>query len=259
LRQFLAESFNENYHISIADDGEEGLKMALDIHPDIIISDIMMPKMDGIELCKKIRQTLNLSHIPVILLTAKNSVQSRIDGAEVAADAYIPKPFSLRLLQATVRNLIETRRQLKERYAETNLMDIHELATNQRDREFLEKMMAIIEENLDDTEFDVEKIGRSMGLSRTVLYDKVTAMTGKSVGEFIRKTRIHTAARILVTENLPVNLVMDRVGIQSASYFSKAFKKEFGKTPSQYLQDFLAEKKAKSLKELPTNDPSVLN
>jgi signal transduction histidine kinase/DNA-binding response OmpR family regulator/streptogramin lyase len=245
LRHFLAESFSESYRILTAEDGEKGLQMALDVQPDVIISDIMMPKLDGIELCKAIRDTVEISHIPFILLTAKNSVQSRIDAADVAADAYIAKPFSLRLLQATLRNLLDSRQKLKDRYAESHLYEVHELTTNKRDQEFLGQMMAIIEQNIEDSDFDVEKIGRKMGISRTVLYSKVSAMTGKSVGEFIRKTRIHTAAKILVTEDLPINMVMDRVGIQSASYFSKAFKKEFGKTPTQYLSDFLEEKKQK--------------
>ncbi len=245
LRQFLAESFEEQYHITLAEDGKQGLIVAQETLPDIIISDIMMPEMDGIDMCKSIRATTTLSHIPIILLTAKNAVQSRIEGAEAAADAYIAKPFSLRLLQATIKNLLDTRRQLKERYAQSSLVEAHELATNQRDRQFLQTMMQIIETNLEDSEFDVEKICRTIGISRTVLYDKVNALTGKSVGEFIRKMRLQTAAKILVTENIPVYLVMDRVGIQSASYFSKAFKKEFGKTPSQYLADFLAEQKPK--------------
>ncbi len=246
LRQFLAESFEEQYHITLAEDGKQGLASAQETIPDMIISDIMMPEMDGIDMCKAIRATTAISHIPIVLLTAKNSVQSRIEGAEAAADAYIAKPFSLRLLQAAIKNLLESRRQLKERYTQSSLMEAHELATNQRDRQFLQTMMQIIEANLEDSEFDVEKICRTMGIGRTILYDKVNALTGKSVGEFIRKMRLQTAAKILVTENLPVNLVMDRVGIQSPSYFSRAFKKEFGKTPSQYLTDFLAEQKPRA-------------
>lgn len=248
LRTFLAESFADSYRILVAQDGEMGLKTAKEAIPDAIISDIMMPKMDGIELCQAVRATIAISHIPFILLTAKNSVQSRIDAADVAADAYIAKPFSLRLLQATITNLLETRQKLKERYSENHLFEVHELTTNKRDQDFLSQMMSIIERNLEDSDFDVEKISREMGTSRTVLYDKVNALTGKSVGEFVRKMRINTAAHILVTEDLPINLVMDRVGIQSPSYFSKAFKKEFGKTPSQYLQDFIAEKKTKAMK-----------
>ena len=229
LRTFLAESFADNYRILIAEDGEVGLKIAKETIPDAIISDIMMPKKDGIELCQAVRATIEISHIPFILLTAKNSVQSRIDAADVAADAYIAKPFSLRLLQATITNLLETRQKLKERYSENHLYEVHELTTNKRDQDFLGQMMGIIERNLEDCDFDVDKISREMGTSRTVLYDKVNALTGKSVGEFVRKMRINTAARILVTENLPINLVMDRVGIQSPSYFSKAFKKSLEK------------------------------
>lgn len=151
----------------------------------------------------------------------------------------------MRLLEATVKNLLETRRHLKERYTQNSLIEAHEVATNQRDRQLLQSMVEIIEANLEDSEFDVDKICRIMGIGRTVLYDKVNAITDKSVGDFIRKIRLQTAAKILVTENLPINLVMDKVGIQSPSYFSKAFKKEFGKTPSQYLADFLAAQKPK--------------
>lgn len=239
LCQFLSENFIEEYRIMSAANGKEGYIMAQEFLPDLIISDIMMPEMDGIDLCKAIKSNDATAHISIVLLTAKNSLETRIEAVEVEADAYITKPFSLILLNATLKNLLKSKKRLKERVINKNLKEAHDLTTNQRDREFVDKMIITIEDNLEDSEFDVEKICRTMGISRTVLYDKVNLITGKPIGDFIRKMRLEKAAKLLVTENLPVNTVMDRVGIQSPSYFSKAFKKEFGKTPSQYLNDFL--------------------
>jgi AraC-like DNA-binding protein len=131
---------------------------------------------------------------------------------------------------------------LKKKFSENQMVEAHQKATNQRDRVFLDKMMKIIEDNIENVDFEVENICKEIGIGRTVLYEKVSNITGKSVGEFIRKTRIKTAAKILLTENVSVCMAMERVGIQSPSYFSKAFKKEFGKTPFQYLQDFSGNK-----------------
>jgi signal transduction histidine kinase/ligand-binding sensor domain-containing protein/DNA-binding response OmpR family regulator len=242
LRQFLRDSFRDQFEVWEAEDGLMGLHRALEIFPDLIISDIMMPELDGISFCKAVRDNLDISHTPFILLTAKNSIESQIQGAEVGADAYLAKPFSLQLLQLTVQNLLETREKLKAQYAQRGVLDARELASNKRDKEFIDQLLVLIEAKLEDADFEVEQLCRGLGMSRSSLYNKVQSIIGIPVGELVRKARLHRAAQLLVQGEMSVFMVMDQVGIQSQSYFTKAFKKEFGKTPTQYVGDFVAKK-----------------
>lgn len=245
LRYFISDSFMGEFNILMAKDGEEGLKIVKEELPDIVISDVMMPKMDGLELCKAIKTDIEISHTPVVLLTAKNSDESRISGSEVGADSYITKPFSLKLLQLTVNNMLESRKRLKEMYAHDIFVEAREMGTTKRDKEFIDYLISIIEEHLDNTNLDVDLICNQVGMSRTKLYTKIQNLTGQPVGEFIRKLRLKKAAQIIVTEDISIMEVMERVGIQSQSYFTKAFKKEFGKTPTKFLHDFIVEQEIK--------------
>ena len=241
LRHFLADSFMGQYHVIEATDGLMGWTLAQEELPDLIISDIMMPKMDGVELCHRIKDNLDTSHTPVILLTAKTSDESKIAGSESGADAYLTKPFSFKLLQITINNLLESRRKLKELYAHDALVEAREVGTTKRDKEFIDLIIKVVEKNLDNTELEIEDIAREVGMSRSKLYTKIHSLTGQPVGDFVRKIRLKTAAKMIVSENVSITEVMERVGIQSQSYFTKAFKKEFGKTPTQYLHDFVVE------------------
>ena len=246
MRNFLADSFLGQYQVLTATDGVEGLGIAEEELPDLIVSDLMMPNMDGITFCQKIKDNLDTSHTPVVLLTAKNADESKIEGSEVGADAYLTKPFSLKLLQLTLHNLLEGRRKLKELYAHDALVEAREVGTTKRDKEFIDEIITIIEENLDNTELEVEHIARQVGMSRSKLYTKMHSLTGQTVGDFVRKLRMKRAAQMIVCEDMSITEIMDQVGIQSQSYFTKAFKKEFGKTPTQYLHDFIVENELRS-------------
>lgn len=241
LRHFLADSFMGKYHVIEATDGLMGWTLAQEELPDLIISDIMMPKMDGVELCRRVKDNLDTSHTPVILLTAKTSDESKIAGSESGADAYLTKPFSFKLLQITINNLLESRRKLKELYAHDALVEAREVGTTKRDKEFIDLIINVVEKNLDNNELEIEDIAREVGMSRSKLYTKIHSLTGQPVGDFVRKIRLKTAAKMIVSEDVSITEVMERVGIQSQSYFTKAFKKEFGKTPTQYLHDFVVE------------------
>ncbi len=238
MRRFLVNSLSDEYEVTEAADGLEGYNKAAEYLPDLIVSDLMMPELDGNELCKRIRADVNTSHTPIVLITAKASVETHIDSAENGADIYFPKPFSIRLLQATIRNLFDTRARLKEKYNKDVFAETREIVTNQKDKEFLDELISIIEQNIESEELDVEMICRKIGMSRTKLYGKVKGITGQPIGEFTRLLRLKKAAKIMVAEDIPILEVMSRVGMQSHSYFIKQFRKEFGKTPSAFLADF---------------------
>lgn len=242
LRSFINDSFSNEFQILLANDGQEGLELAQSELPDLIISDVMMPNMDGLEMCQLIKSNIEISHTPIILLTAKSSDESKISGGEVGADAYITKPFSLKLLQLTVKNILGNRKRLKELYANDIFIEAREMGNTKREKEFIDYLISIVEEHLDDINLDVDLICNQVGMSRTKLYNKIQSLTGQPVGEFIRKIRLKRAAQIIVSEDVNIVEVMERVGIQSQSYFTKAFKKEFGKTPTKFLHDYIVEK-----------------
>ncbi|WP_319503336.1 response regulator [uncultured Draconibacterium sp.] len=238
LRTMLVKHFQTQFIVFGAENGKVGLQMAKEKMPDLIISDVMMPEMDGIEMCRLVRNDINTSHIPILLLTAKSSVPNQIAGAENGADAFMAKPFSLRLLEANVARMLEHQRVLKERYTKDIFSNTREIIRNNKDKEFFDKLMTVIEENIENPEFTVEDLVPQLGISRTKLYQKIKGVTGCSPLEFIRSQRLKLAAKILLTEGVTISEVVYRVGIQSTSYFSKAFKSEFGMTPSDFLKNY---------------------
>jgi YesN/AraC family two-component response regulator len=241
-QSFYADMFAKSYQFKIVNDGIQCLEILDEFAPDIIIADENIPFINGFDLCNIIRTHKHFSHLPFVLLSSKNDLETKIKSMKAMVDAFVSKPLNITFLEAQVQNLLMNRQILKKKFSENQMIEAHQMATNQRDRVFLAKMMKVIEDNIENVDFEVENICKEIGIGRTVLYEKVSNITGKSVGEFIRKTRIKTAAKILLTENVSVCMAMERVGIQSPSYFSKAFKKEFGKTPFQYLQDFSGNK-----------------
>ena len=245
MRLFLSEQLSVEYHVLIATDGEKGLELALQEIPDMIISDVMMPHKDGFELTKDLKSNDLTKNIPIILLTAKSSDESLISGSEVGADAYITKPFNLKLLKLTIHNLFEAREKLKSYYTDEIFRSTRGQVVSKRENEFLTKFVQVIENHLDDNNLDVDLICMEVAMSRTKLYSKIQELTGQPVGEFIRKLRLKKAAEILVSQDVTIQEAMDRVGIQSQSYFTKAFKKEFGKTPSRFIHDYDADKEPK--------------
>ncbi|WP_207422491.1 hybrid sensor histidine kinase/response regulator transcription factor [Desertivirga brevis] len=237
LRNFLKDSLIDLYQISEAKNGREGLLKAKEVSPDLIISDVMMPDMDGIKFCKLVKNEMEISHIPFMMLTAKNTLQSEIEGVESGADYYFTKPISIQLLKLTLKNLFSQRQKLKEHYTQDRHAEVRELVHTSKDKEFLDKLLLIIESQLINPDLDIEFLCKEIGMSRTKLYQKIKSITGQSIGEFVRTIRLRKAIEIMTHEDVPLSDVIFRVGIQTQSYFTKAFKKEFGKTPSQFLND----------------------
>lgn len=237
LLNFFQECLSSLYVVSTASDGESGLAKARELFPDLIISDIMMPRMNGIDYCKAIREDITISHIPFIMLTAKGALKSKIEGVESGADFYFEKPVSISLLLLTIRNIFDQKEKLKERYTSDFYLNARELVHSSKDKVFMDKLIYIIELQLVNPELDVDYLCCEIGMSKTKLYQKIKHITGQSIGEFIRSIRLRNAVHIMTHEDIPLTEVTLRVGIQTQSYFTKAFKKEFGKTPSQFLNE----------------------
>jgi len=236
IRKFILGCMEENYLILESENGAEGYEMAINSVPDLIISDVLMPVMDGHEFCRKIKTDIRTSHIPVILLTAYNTLENNIKGYETGADDYISKPFNARLLNARIRNLVETRKKLKEIFSKEIFINPKRITLNTLDEKFIEKAIDIVETNMADPEFSVVTLGRELGMSRTNLFRKMKALTDHSASEFIRSIRIKKAAQLLLS-GYNVSQVMYEVGISSRSYFNKCFYEQFKMTPSEYIRE----------------------
>jgi ligand-binding sensor domain-containing protein/signal transduction histidine kinase/DNA-binding response OmpR family regulator len=242
LRAFLKESLEHQYKILEAADGKEAMEKTMEHFPDLIISDIMMPVMDGIAYCRLAKTTVETAHIPFILLTAKDGLESRIEGTETGADYYFSKPLSIDLLQLTMRNIFAQKEKLREHYRKDQHAEVKELAHSSRDKQFMEELLAIIENNLSKPEMDIDFVCTEIGMSRTKLYNKIKSITGQPIGDFIRTIRLRKAAALMTAGELSLTDIMYSVGIQTQSYFSKAFKQEFGKTPTQYIKEIEGKK-----------------
>jgi signal transduction histidine kinase/ligand-binding sensor domain-containing protein/DNA-binding response OmpR family regulator len=237
LRRFLKESLGERYHISEAEDGPAGIIKVKEEFPDLIISDVMMPEMDGIEFCRHIKENSETSHIPFLMLTAKDGMESKLEGVASGADYYFAKPVSLQLLEMTIQNILTQKNKLKAWYTNEQYSEVKELVHSAKDKEFIEQLIAIIELQLSNPDMNIDYICTQIGMSRTKLYQKVKSITGESIGDFIRTIRLNKAVEIMTKQDVPLTDVMYSVGIQTQSYFTKAFKKKLGKTPSQFLKE----------------------
>ncbi len=233
IRQYERTLLQDEYIVLEAADGKEGLAVALKEVPDLVICDVMMPVMDGLELTEQLKTNTATSHIPVIMLTAKNLEEHRAEGYEHGADSYITKPFHSKVLLARIENLLRQRQLLKNLYQGTKEAEkeISEAHLEDRDKQFLRQLQAIIQQNLSDSEFGVEDMGQQIGLSRVQLYRKVKAMTGSSVVDLLRKARLAKARRLLETRSMSVSEVAYEVGFSAPSYFTKCFKEEYGMLP----------------------------
>jgi len=244
MQRFLKSSLEGSYKILQAFDGKQGLEMALENVPNIIISDIMMPNMDGIEFCNEIKHNEITNHVPVILLTARASVEHRIEGIEVGADAYIPKPFDMRFLKIKTQKLLEEREFLKEKFASKGItLDSQKIGINNTEKAFLEKVEKVIEDNLMNSEFGVEDLAGALSFSRMQLYRKFRSVRGFSTNEFIRAYRIKKAALLLRETDLNVSQILYEIGFTNRSYFSKCFKLKFEMSPKEYSIKYRAELK----------------
>jgi signal transduction histidine kinase/DNA-binding response OmpR family regulator/ligand-binding sensor domain-containing protein len=238
IRQYLCDSFSADYQIVEAGNGQEGLDKTLEYMPDLIICDISMPGMDGLELTKRLKSGVETSHIPIILLTARTSLIFKIDGLELGADDYITKPFNLKLLQLRVKNLIESRRQLREKFARnmTSLEPESSVsAFTEIDQEFLESVDRIIDQYLADPGFSVDDLAASLLMNRKQLYRKIKALTNQTPNDYIRSIRLQRAARLLKTRQFTIAEVTYRVGFQDLKYFRERFRDFYGVNPSEIV------------------------
>jgi signal transduction histidine kinase/DNA-binding response OmpR family regulator/streptogramin lyase len=235
---FISNNLRSEFLICCATNGEEGFEKAIEKVPDLIISDVMMPVMDGIELCDKIKSDVRTSHIPIILLTAYSSVKHYIAGMENGADDYIPKPFDINLLTLRVRNIVKSREHLHQIFGNEIMVQARKVTCNTMDEKFLKQAIALIEKNLDNPEFNVDTFGQEIGMSRTNLFRKLKALTNKSASEFIRSIKIKKAAQFML-EGYNVSEVSDMVGINSRAYFKKCFMEQFGIGPSEFIKQYV--------------------
>jgi DNA-binding response OmpR family regulator len=240
---FLADHFKDDFKIFIAPNGRIGQDIALKELPDIIISDVMMPEMDGVELCAKLKENMLTSHIPIILLTARNPLIFKLEGLENGADEYITKPFNLDLLEVKTWNLIENRQKMKSRFQKEVLLEPTNTIISSYDDQFIGKMIKYIEDNITEEQLNVESLSSYMGMTRGNLYKKLKSLIGKSPVDFIRSIRLKRAAQLLKQHKIYINEVAFMVGFKDINYFRKCFKKEFDITPTQFSKKFNETKK----------------
>ncbi len=238
VKDFIQSLFSEEYQVLLASDGKEGLAMATTTIPDLIISDVMMPEMDGMELCRQLKTNEKTSHIPIILLTARTSLIYKTEGLETGADDYITKPFEPSLLLLRVKNLINLRKQLKKRSQGKLYLKPADITINSVDEIFLQKAMDLVEKHMDDSTYSVEDFSKDLAMSRVHLYRKLKALVGQSANEFIRTQRLQRAAQLLEKSQLRVAEVAYMVGFNDLKYFRGCFVKQFQVTPSQYASKF---------------------
>ena len=244
FRTFLKEQLEDFYQIIEAADGEEGERKAIEENPNLIISDIMMPEMDGLTLCRKIKQNVNLNHIPVILLTAKTREEDNLEGLNTGADAYIMKPFNIEILQKTVENLINTRQQLRKVFTgQQNLENkVQKLEVKSPDEKLMERIMKVINENIGNPNLTIETITTEVGISRVHLHRKLKELTNQTTRDFIRNIRLKEAARLLSEKQHTISEIAMLTGFTDPNNFSTTFKELYGMPPSMYMKEQLSKK-----------------
>jgi DNA-binding response OmpR family regulator len=237
LRGFIKTCLETDYRILEAANGVAGWELAVTELPDLIVTDVMMPEMDGNEFCRNLKHDERTSHIPVIMLTAKVAVEQQIEGLESGADVYLTKPFSVQVLQSYISNLLKAKEILRQRYSQKIFLEPLDIEVGSVDKRFMERLMCIVEKNLDKTDFSVLVLSRELGMSKAVLYKKFSALVKVPIGEFIKSLRLKKAATLLIYDKMNVSEIAWEVGFSDRKYFSKEFKKFFGKTPSEYLAE----------------------
>ena len=235
MLNFLSSHFQTSYTIVTAVDGVDALNKLKEQEVAMIISDWMMPNMNGIDLCKAVRNNQLTSHIPFILLTAKTDTEAKITSMNCGADAYIEKPFSLQYLEACIKNLLELRLQLRQKFSQMPTVSINSIAANQNDKVFLEKMNHLIEENLNNEELSFDFLAEKLCISRSGLFVKIKGLANTTPNEMIQIIRLKKAASLLLEHKYRIIEVSYMVGFNNPSYFSKCFQKQFGKIPGEYI------------------------
>ncbi|MBQ8674395.1 MAG: response regulator [Bacteroides sp.] len=252
LRNMLNDIFTPYYNILSAANGEEALTLLEEHHPDIIVTDILMPGISGIELCKQVKENINTCHIPVVLLTARTALEHKLEGLKTGADDYITKPFEINILLARCRNLINNRLVLQEKFSRQPHATPQIFATNPLDKEFMDKVMKVIEQHMDDTEFNVNVFAQEMCIARTKLFVKLKAITGKTPNDLILSLRLKRAA-LYLRNNPEMNItdISERIGFNSPRYFSKCFKDTYNMSPQAYRHG----EHTKEEEEIETEEP----
>lgn len=235
IRKYIKNSLESKYRVICAEDGLEGFNKAVKIIPDLIICDIKMPEISGTQLCKKVRQDEKTSHIPVVLLTAYSEHEYKIEGLIRGADAYLTKPFSIDVLEAQISNLLESRRQLKEKFSREILLEPKKVAIQDIDEKFLQRVMETIEKHIADDKFNAEILSKKVGMSRMQLYRKLRGLTDQTVHEFIRSIRLKRAVQLLEQKRMTITEVAYEVGFNDLTYFARCFRKQYQKSPSEYI------------------------
>ncbi|MDR0688562.1 MAG: response regulator, partial [Prevotellaceae bacterium] len=238
LRSLIAESLAALYDVTEAANGEEAMSAIRSKDIDLIVSDIMMPVKDGITLCREVKENVDTSHIPFVLLTAKTGVESKLQGADSGADIYFEKPLDLELLRVSIQNIFRQQQRLKEHYAENFYASSSEFSTNRRDSSFLQSLVDILEKHLSHSSVDVDFIASELSMSHTTFYNKVKKLTGKSPVEFINSYRMRKAARLIAEGAMDTSEIMLTIGISSNAYYTNAFKRELGMTPTAFAAKY---------------------
>ncbi|NIA31535.1 MAG: response regulator, partial [Actinobacteria bacterium] len=233
-REYIRDELSLVYSILEAKNGKEGLEKAVKAMPDLIVSDIMMPVLDGIELCKKIRRNKITSHIPLILLTARNSEEYQLKGLKTGADDYVTKPFNIRTLRARIQNLLESRKKLRKRFSREIKIQPKDITITPIDEKFLQHAIEIVEEHISDEKFDVGMFCEKVGMSRSQLFRKLKALTSQTPLEFIRTIRLKRAAQLLEKSQFTVTEICYQVGFNYPSHFTQHFHAQFGVAPKEY-------------------------
>ncbi len=236
MGRFIAKEISGEYNVILTHNGDEALKALKKFNIILVVSDVIMPVMNGYELCRQIKSTIEFSHIPVILLTASVHVNAKIEGLDSGADAYIEKPFETEHLIAQIQNLIRNRRLEQQNFINSPLAHFRSVALNKTDEDFLKKLNSTLMENISETDLSVEKVSELMGISVSTLYRKVKALTDLNSVEYIRLTRLKKAAELLIDGNFRINEISYLVGFSSPSYFATTFQKQFGISPSQFVR-----------------------
>ncbi len=238
MRNYIVDELSVDFKITTAKNGEEGIKLANEIIPDLIITDVMMPIISGIELCKNLKNQMSTSHIPIIILSAKTTIDQQVEGLEMGADVYLIKPFNIEHLKIQILRLINFKETIYSRYLkETTLIPQGALVTV-LDEEFMQKVMAFIEENLTDVGLSVEQLANCVSLSKVQVYRKVKAISGMSVVEFVRTIRLKKAAQMILEKRFSFTEIAFETGFSSLSYFTRCFHDHFGKAPSDFASDY---------------------
>jgi DNA-binding response OmpR family regulator len=238
LIENMADYFTDNYNVYTAENGQIGIEMANKLQPDIIISDLVMPIMNGLELCKTLKNDIKTSHIPIILLTAQGDMNTQFEGVKFGADYFVPKPFNIKILNLTIKNIIDSRNKFKNLFLTNKYEDAGDITSNSKDKEFIEKLLKYVNDNIEDDNLNIINIADEFSMSRSTFFRKVKIITGTTGKEFIDSVRLKRATKLLLESDLNISEIAYAIGHSNPQYFSKWFKSHNKMSPSEYILKF---------------------